>query len=134
MFDRSEATERPSLLNLVRRIPSLITQLIRDEIDSAKLELTTKLKAAAVGIGILVGGAVLGLFALGVLLTTAILGLSTVMPPWLAALIVGVVLVILTVVLVMLGLSRLKKGVPPVPSESIQSVKQDIAAVKGTRT
>jgi hypothetical protein len=134
MFDRSSSTqERPGLITLIRQIPTLISRLIRDEISAARAELTAKLKESAVGIGLTVAGVVIGLFAIGVILATAILGLSTALPPWLAALLVGVVLIIGTVVLLLLGISRLKKSLPPVPSESIDSVKADIAVVKGNK-
>jgi hypothetical protein len=134
MFDRSSSTqERPGLITLIRQIPTLISRLIRDEISAARAELTAKLKESAVGIGLTVAGVVVGLFAIGVILATAILGLSTALPPWLAALLVGVVLIIGTVVLLLLGISRLKKSLPPVPSESIDSVKADIAVVKGNK-
>jgi hypothetical protein len=124
--------ERPGLLDLLRRIPDQISRLIRDEISAARTELTTKAKAAGIGIGLLVGGAIVALYALNGLLAAAVLGLATVLPAWLAALIVGVVLLIIAGVLVLIGIRKLKKGVPPVPTDSIESIKADIHAVKGS--
>jgi uncharacterized protein (DUF58 family) len=68
---------------------------------------------------------------LGVLLTAAILALSQIMPGWLAALLVAAVLLIVAVIIGLIGYRILKKGVPPVPTESIDSIKRDIRAIKG---
>ena len=37
----------------------------------------------------------------------------------------------ITGVLVAIGVAQLKRGVPPTPTETIRSVKQDLNAVKG---
>jgi hypothetical protein len=125
-------SERLGLIGLFRQLPGQISRLIRDELRAAQVELTDKLKAAGVGVGLLVGALVILLFAFGVLLAAAVLGLSTVFQPWAAALIVGGVLVIVAVVLALLGQKKLKKGVPPLPTESIENVKADLRAMKGT--
>jgi hypothetical protein len=52
---------------------------------------------------------------------------------WLSALIVGVVLLLIAVVLALIGLSRVRKGVPPVPKEAVDSVKDDVKAFKGVQ-
>jgi hypothetical protein len=66
-----------------------------------------------------------------VLVVAAVLGLAEVLPAWLAALIVAVVFLVLAGLLALLGVGRLKKGLPPVPKESLDSVKEDVDAVKG---
>jgi cytochrome c biogenesis protein CcdA len=82
----------------------------------------------------LVGAALFGFFLLAVLITAGVLGLATVVAPWLAALIVAAVLLVITGVLALLGVKALKKGVPPVPQQAVDSVKADVAALKGTST
>jgi len=123
--------ERVGLIGLVRQLPGQVSRLIRDEIRAAQMELTEKLKAAGIGVGLLVGGAVLALFAFGALIAAAILGLAEVLAPWLSALIVGIVLLLIAGVLALLGRNRLKTGMPPLPQDSIESVKADIRTVKG---
>ena len=130
--DDANTDGRRGLIGLLRQIPSQVSRLIRDEIRAAQAELVAKLREAGIGAGLAVGGAVIALYALGVLIACAILGLATVLAPWLSALIIGVLLLIIAGILVMLGLNKLKKGVPPVPTESIDSVKADIRTVKGT--
>lgn len=122
---------RKSVFALIGELPGLISTLIRDEIEQIKREAITRLKAAGIGIGLFLGAAVFLYFAAFGLLAAAILGLAVALPPWLAALIVGVLLLIVAVVLALLGLNRLKKGVPPLPKESVDSVKDDVKAFKG---
>jgi hypothetical protein len=125
-------SERVGLVGLFRQLPGQISRLIRDELRAAQVELTDKLKAAGVGVGLLVGAVVILLFAFGVFIAAAVLGLSVVFQPWAAALIVGGLLIIIAVVLALLGRGKLKKGVPPLPTESIENVKADIRAMKGS--
>ena len=121
---------RPSIGELVSSLSEKLSQLIRDEIRLAKAELAEKAKHAAIGAGLMAGAALLGFFALAVLITTAILGLAEAVDAWLAALIVGVVLLIITAVLALLGKKALEQGVPPVPELAQASIKADVAAVK----
>ncbi|CAN5382005.1 phage holin family protein [soil metagenome] len=126
--------DRKSLVGLFRQIPEQISRLIRDEIRAARAELFGKLKAAGVGAGLLIGALVLVLFAIQVLLASAVLGLATVLAPWLSALLVGVVLLVVAGILALLGIRLLKAGVPPVPKESIDSIKEDVRTLKGTNS
>ncbi|HEV7623708.1 MAG TPA: phage holin family protein [Amnibacterium sp.] len=128
---RDDSDGKKSVFKLIGELPNLITTLIRDEIEQIKREAITRLKTAGIGVGLFVGAAVFAYFALWVLIATAILGIATALPPWLSALIVGVALLLVAVVLGLLGLSRVKRGVPPVPKEAVDSVKDDVKAFKG---
>ncbi|CAN5166259.1 phage holin family protein [soil metagenome] len=120
-----------SLFTLIGDIPGLITKLIRDELEQLKQEMLGKLKHAGIGVGLLAGAAAFLFFALGVFVAAAILGLATALPAWAAALIVGGALLVIAVVLVLIGVNNLKQGVPPAPTKTISSVKQDVNALKG---
>jgi Putative Actinobacterial Holin-X, holin superfamily III len=100
------------------------------EFKLALLELKKKATVLGVGVGLLVGAAVFGLFALGFLLAAVAAGLATTLSTWLALLIVGAVLVLLASVLALLGRSSLKRGVPPVPEQAIVEAKVTKEAVK----
>jgi Putative Actinobacterial Holin-X, holin superfamily III len=128
---RNGADEKKSVFTLIGELPNLVTTLIRDEIEQIKREAVTRLKTAGIGVGLFVGAAVFAYFALWVLIATAILGIATALPAWLSALIVGVALLLVAVVLGLLGLARVKRGVPPVPKEAVDSVKDDVKAFKG---
>lgn len=123
-------TEQASIGTLVGRLSEQISRLVRAEIASAKAELAAKAKSIGAGIALIVVGLVLSLYALGYLLYAATAGLANAVPLWLAALIVGVVLLLLTGALVAVGLKLLKKGTPPTPEITINSVKDDVAALK----
>jgi MFS family permease len=120
-----------SLLSLVTDIPALIQELFHREVELLKAEVIAKLKALGIGAGLIAIAAVILLFMIGTLLTAAILGLSAVMPGWLAALLVSAFLLIVAAILALVGYRVLKRGVPPVPTESIDSLQRDYRAIRG---
>jgi membrane protein implicated in regulation of membrane protease activity len=127
----SPNTPKRSLLSLITDIPALIQELFHREVELLKAEVIAKLKALGVGAGLIAGAAVVLLFLIGTLLTAGILALGEVMPGWLAALLVAAFLLIVAVVLAFIGYRILKRGVPPVPTESIDSLQRDYRAIKG---
>jgi len=126
-----ERSERRSLFRLLGDLPGALMDLVRAELDSLKQEIVGKLKAAGIGVGLLVGAGLFAFFLLAVLITAAILGIATALPAWLAALIVAAALLVVTIILALLGISNLKKGVPPAPTETVKSIKKDVNAIKG---
>jgi uncharacterized membrane protein len=123
-------SKRP-LLSLIADLPKLAIAQVKNEFDQFKREMVAKLKHAGVGIGLLVGAAFFGFFLLAVLIAAAILGFATIVPGWLAALIVAVILLIIVLVLALAGIRQLKRGMPPAPTQTITSVKKDVNAIKG---
>lgn len=127
----TEPTKR-SLFRLIGDLPGYVVDLLKSEIEQLKAEVSAKLKAAGIGIGVLAGAGAFAFFALGVLVAAAVLGLAEALPAWLAALIVGVVLLLIAAGLALAGIKMLQKGTPPTPTETIESVKKDINAVTGS--
>jgi hypothetical protein len=125
------APPRRSLIELITSIPNLVSDLVHSEIDLIKAEMTAKIKALGIGAGFLVAAVLLVLAMLGVLLTAGILALSLIMPGWLAALLVAAGLLLIAVIIGLIGYGVLKKGIPPVPTDSIDSLKRDLRAIKG---
>jgi tetrahydromethanopterin S-methyltransferase subunit C len=83
----------------------------------------------------MIGGAgLVGLMAAGALTAFAVLALATFLPEWLAALIVGVVLAVVAYVLAMQGKERVKEAGPPVPEQTIETVKEDVEWAKTRAT
>lgn len=123
--------QKRSLFSLVAGLPNQLIELIKSEFEQLKTEMLRKLKHAGIGIGLLAVAAVFALFAAGVLTAAAILGLAVVLPAWLAALIVAALLLVIVAVFVMLGLSQLKQTGAE-PTETIDSVRQDVRVIKGT--
>ena len=64
------------------------------------------------------------------MIATAVLGLAEAVAPWLAALIVAVVLLIIAAILGLVGKSQISKAVPPAPEQAIASAKEDVRVVK----
>lgn len=121
---------RPSIGELFSTLSEQLSQLVRDEIRLAKAELSTKAKHAGVGAGLLAGAALFGFFGFAAIVTTLILALSEALAPWLAALIVAVLLLVVAGVLALLGKNALQRGLPPVPERTQVNVKRDVEAVK----
>ena len=122
--------QEPSTGELVKRLSEQVSVLVRDELKLAQLEMTRKGKQAGIGAGMLGGSGLIALYGVGCLLACAILGLSRVLEPWLAALIVGAALLALSAVVALAGKARLSKATPPVPEQAVDSVKADINEIK----
>lgn len=122
--------KRP-LLRLIADLPRLVIGQVKNEIEQFKQEMIGKLKHAGIGIGLFAAAGFLGFFLFAILLTAAILGFATVVPGWLAALIVAGFLLLLITVLVIAGVRHVKQGIPPAPTETITSVKKDLNAIRG---
>ena len=58
-------------------------------------------------------------------------GLATAVDPWLAALIVAVVVLVIGGILAAVGASKAKNAAPPMPAHAVDSVRADVAAAKG---
>jgi hypothetical protein len=104
--------------------------IARLEIELAVFELKKKVITLAVGIGMAVGAAIFGLFALGFVFATIAAALATFLSTWLALLIVTLGLFVLAGMLGMLGLAKIKKGTPPVPEQAIREAKLTTEALK----
>lgn len=126
-----DAPEDPrSLGRLVSDLSEQATRLVRAEIALAKAEMAAKAQQMGIGVGLLVGAGVLGLYTLAALVATAILGLATAVPAWLAALIVSVALLLLTGALAAVGVRLVKRGTPPVPEHALEGLQEDVETVK----
>ena len=119
-----------SVGELIRSMSEDLSALVRDEIRLAQAEVGEKAKKAGIGIGAFGGAGVVALYGLGVLIAAGVLGLSNVVSPWLAALIVGVVLFVVAGIAALIGKKELSQAAPPVPTQAIASVKTDVAEIK----
>jgi hypothetical protein len=122
-----------SLGEIVSEVSEKASLLVRQEIDLAKAEMSEKASVAGKGAGLLGGAAVVGLLAAGALTACLILALSEVIPDWLAALIVALVMGAVAAVLAMQGRNRIRAATPPVPEQTVETVKEDVEWAK-TRT
>ena len=119
-----------SVGELVNRASEQLTTLVRDEMRLAQAELAEKGRRSGKSLGLFGGAGALAWFGVGALVAAAILGLAVVVAPWLAAVIVGAVLLLIASALAMIGKQEVSQATPVLPQESMQSVRRDVEAVK----
>jgi hypothetical protein len=126
----SPAQER-SAAELVQQLSEQVSVLMRDELKLAQLEMTRKGKRAGIGFGVLGGGGLVALYGMGCLIACVIIAISGVLAAWLAAMIVGAALLAVAGAAALIGKSRLQEATPPVPEETVSSVKADVGEIRG---
>ena len=114
----------PSLGELLSATTHDFSQLVRAEIDLAKLELKEEATTAARAGAMIAGAGVLGHLALLLALFAAAWGLATVMPTGVAFLIVAVVVAIVAAVLFVAGRNRMKEATPVAP-QTVDTLQED---------
>ncbi len=122
---------RRSIGALAGSVPRLALNLAKGELEQAKNEMTAKAKVGGVGAGLFGIVAFFAITLWAVLVTAAILGLNTVFAPWLSALIVAGVLLVIMIIAALVAVSLFKKMKGVMPAETIGSLKQDVNALKG---
>jgi uncharacterized membrane protein YqjE len=117
--------ERP-LGELLKQLSEETTRLVHQEIELAKAELAEKGRQAGMGAGLFGAAGVVGFLALAALTTCLILALDGAMPAWLAALLVAVAYGAVAAVLALRGRAKVRQATPPVPEQTIETVKEDV--------
>ena len=95
-----------SMTGLLADLADQISSLFRQEVALLKAELAEKLGLIGQGVGAVAAGALIIFSGWLALLAAAVLGLAVVVAPWLAALIVGLVVLGLGAALLYFGKSR----------------------------
>jgi membrane protein len=126
---RREQDER-SVGELVQQLSQQTSTLVRQEMQLARTELQEKGRRAGRGAGMFGGAGLVGLYGVGALIAAAILALSTAVAAWLAALIVGVVLLLIAGVAALAGKKQVKRATPPLPERAMESLQADVQEVK----
>ena len=128
-FRRTDDDEKP-LGELVQDLSRQTSTLIRQEMRLAQAELTEKGRHAGKGAGMFGGAGLVALYGVGALVTAAILGLATVLEPWIAAAAIGVGLLLLAGILALTGKKELDEMGPPKPEQALESMQRDVQVVK----
>lgn len=127
--DLSTSTSDASVGELVGRVATDLSTLMRQELELAKAEVKTEAATAGKAAGMLGAGGVAALYALGFLSLAIVYALSLAMDAWIAALIVGLVWAIAAAVLVVVGKNKISQ-VDPKPERTIKTVKEDVEWAK----
>jgi hypothetical protein len=126
-----------ALADNTRTVPELFTSVVsqladltRTEGQLARAEISEKMTLAATGLGLIVGGAILLMPALVVLLEAAVAALvdNGIAPYW-SALLVGGACLVLGLILLLIGVSRLRSG-RLMPDKTIHQLQRDAATAR----
>src|SRR5215210_3056408 len=128
-FRRTPEDDKP-LGELVQDLSRQTSTLIRQEMRLAQAELAEKGRHASKGAGMFGGAGLVALYGVGALIAAAILGLATVLEPWIAAAAIGAGLLLTAGILALTGKKELEEAGPPKPEQALDSVQRDVDTVK----
>jgi Putative Actinobacterial Holin-X, holin superfamily III len=128
-FRRTTEDDKP-LGELVQDLSKQTSTLIRQEMRLAQAELTEKGRHASKGAGMFGGAGVVALYGVGALIAAAILGLATVLEPWIAAAAIGAGLLLVAGILALTGKKEIDEMGAPKPELAMESMQRDVETVK----
>ncbi|MFL4478459.1 phage holin family protein [Paeniglutamicibacter sp. ORCA_105] len=114
----------------VSGLSHLIPNQVADEARIAAIVLKSK----GIGVGIAAGAGIVALallaFMVIALVVALIMGIGTVIEPWLAALLVAAGFLVLALILAAFAFFKFKKTMPLLPDEAIRGIRHDLGVVK----
>jgi uncharacterized membrane protein YqjE len=114
----------PSLGELFGTLTSDLGELVRSEMELARVEIREEAAKAGRAAGLLAAGGLIAYLGLGLLAMAAAWGLAEVVDAGWAFLIVGLVVAAIGAVVVIKGRDQLRE-VRPVPDETVETLKED---------
>lgn len=124
---REHAAE--SIADLIRNLATDLSTLFGKEISLAKSEVRESVSEVKTAVGAMAMGAAIAMAGLVVLLMSAVYGLSNLVDPWLAALIVGA-LALLVGYLMVSGAKKKMSANTVMPDRTVDAVTKDKETVK----
>ncbi|MEV6581294.1 phage holin family protein [Streptomyces sp. NPDC051582] len=115
---------------LVSRASQQMSELVREEMQLARAEMTQKGKRYGKGGGLFGAAGIVGFLTLQALVVTCIAALALVLPVWASALIITAVLGMVAGVAALAGRKQIARAGTPAPEQTIDSVKADLAEIK----
>lgn len=106
-----------------------IKRLLRDEVELAKAEVGRKVSEAGKSVIWLVAGGVAAFVGVLAVVAALILGLALFMPAWVAALIVGVVILCVAAIIISTHLRKLRNA-DLVPHKTIHTLQENVEFFK----
>ena len=121
----ADKLDNRSIGDLLAELSRETSQLVRKEVELATTEMTAKARKAGGQVGIAAAGGALAHAGLLVFLAALVLGLSEMgVRPWLSALIISVLTLVIGYVLVNRGLAGLRTT-SVAPTRTMESLKED---------
>jgi len=124
-------TPRKSLGDLLAETPQMIVDLAKAEIQHLKQEISEKAKGVGIGGALLAAAGVVSIFLFSWLLYAGYQGLNVVFAPWLSALLISLLLLIVLAVLALVGVGLIKKNKDFGDLDAVDSIKDDVNMVRG---
>lgn len=121
--------EERSIGELFSELAAETGTLVRQEVALAQAEITSKATVAGKNVGYLAAGGAVGYAGLLAIVAGIIMGLSYFIPAWVAAIIVGGIIGVVSYVLINSALSALK-NMDIKPTETVESIKEDAQWLK----
>ena len=119
-----QGRDERSLGELFAELAQETSTLVRQEVNLAKTEMSQKASRAGRHVGVMAAGGAVAYAGLLAILAALIVLLNNVMPLWLSALLVGIVVAVVGYLLVRRALDALKRE-DFAPRETIETLKED---------
>jgi hypothetical protein len=119
--------------DLLKQLAEQTSDLLRKEVDLAKAELAEKSRQAGKGAGLFGGAGALGFFGFAALTVAIILGLGTLIPVWVAALVVAIAYGAGAAAIAIRGREEMQQATPPVPEQTIETIEEDVQWARSQR-
>ena len=127
--DRRPDVESESVGDLLGRVTTDLSTLMRQEVALAKVELKEEATKAGKAGGVLAGAGAVGYLVLVFLALALTYALDAVMPAGWAALITAAVLAVIAAILYSVGKKRMQQ-VNPKPEQTVETLKEDVQWAK----
>ena len=128
-MNEDRSLENKPLGDLFGELASEMSNLVRQEVALAKVEMTQKAKRVGRNVGYLVIGGAVGYAALLAVIAAVIMLLDRLMPAWGAALLVGILIAGISWLLIGKAVSALQET-DLTPRETVETLKEDATWMK----
>ena len=128
-LNEDRSLENKPLGDLFGDLASEMSNLLRQEVALARVEMTQNAKRLGKNVGYLVVGGAVGYAALLAVIAAVIMLLDNWLPSWGAALLVGILIAGISWLMIGKALNALQEG-EITPRETVETLKEDAAWVK----
>ena len=128
-INENRPMENRPLGDLFSDLASDMSNLVRQEVNLAKLEITQKAKYLGRNVGYLVVGGAIAYAGMLAIIAAVIMLLDRVMPAWGAALLVGAVVALIAWLMIGKAMSALQNA-DLTPRETVETLKEDASWMK----
>lgn len=118
-----------SALSLIRQLAHEVPALLSKELALAKAEIRTSIESTKAGVAAVGGGAIVMLAGLIIVLLAAVYALANIMQPWLAALIVGVIAMVIGYIMIQSGKKQFDAS-HLTPERTVSALQKDKDAIQ----